>query len=188
MSATNKIARVTNRVGKSPAKADKIDGSDRTDKASPLKDPLEQYLGYQLRRAAFSTLTPLVEAFAALGVNPTEAIVIRFVRVNPGCTQADIGRAIGVKRTNMVPVVTGLMSKKLLQRTPADGRSHSLNLTDEGGELHRRITKVALDHEQFFFGDVPEEARKVLLEAFRVLRDKGDRERWDPTTALKRVT
>ncbi len=29
---------------------------------------------------------------------------------NPGCTQAQIGRAIGVKRTNMVPVANGLMS------------------------------------------------------------------------------
>jgi DNA-binding MarR family transcriptional regulator len=158
-----------------PEKLTKV--ADKTEKPSPLKDPLEHYLGYQMRRAAFATLTPLVEAFAAIGVNPTEAIVIRFVRVNPGCTQADIGRAIGVKRTNMVPVVNGLMSKGLLQRTPADGRSHSLFLTDEGGELHRRITKIALDHEQFFFGDVPEEKRKVLLEAFRVLRTKG--EEWD---------
>jgi DNA-binding MarR family transcriptional regulator len=148
-----------------------------TDMTSTLKDPLEDFLGYQLRRAAFATLTPLVEAFAELGVNPTEAIALRFVRANPGCTQADIGRAIGVKRTNMVPVVTGLMAKGLLERTPADGRSNSLYLTKEGGELHRRITKVALEHEQFFFGDVTDPARQVLMQAFRTLRAKG--ELWD---------
>jgi DNA-binding MarR family transcriptional regulator len=147
------------------------------EKPSVLKDPLEEFLGYQLRRAAFATLTPLVEAFAAIGVNPTEAIVLRFVRTNPGCTQADIGRAIGVKRTNMVPVVNGLMAKHLLERTAADGRSHSLYLTDAGADLLRKINKVASEHEEFFFGDVPAQMRQVLMEAFRVLRAKA--ELWD---------
>jgi DNA-binding MarR family transcriptional regulator len=145
------------------------------DNASTLKDPLEDVLGYQLRRAAFAVLTPLVEAFAALEVSPTEAIVIRFVRVNPGCTQAEIGRAIGVKRTNMVPVANGLVEKGLLERTPVDGRSNSLYLTKEGGELHRKITKVASEHEEFFFGDVPEDLRQILMQAFRALRAKGER-------------
>lgn len=148
-----------------------------TAKNPTLKDPLEHSLGYQLRRAAFATLTPLVEAFAELGVSPTEAIVIRFVRANPGCTQADIGRAIGVKRTNMVPVANSLMMKRLLERTPADGRSHSLYLTEDGIELLRKINKVAHEHEEFFFGDVPENLRRILMEAFRALRAKG--EMWD---------
>jgi DNA-binding MarR family transcriptional regulator len=142
--------------------------------SAALEDPLEDMLGYQLRRAAFATLTPLVEAFGELGLSPTEAIVIRFVKTNPGCTQADIGRAIGVKRTNMVPVVNGLMSKGLLQRTAADGRSHSLYLTAAGGELHRRTTEVAQAHEKFFFGDVTGEMRQVLMQAFRALRAKGE--------------
>ena len=145
-----------------------------TDKTPALEDPLDHFLGYQLRRAAFATLTPLVEAFAAIGVSPTEAIVIRLVRVNPGCTQADIGRAIGVKRTNMVPVANGLIAKGLLERTAADGRSHSLYLTREGLDLHRRITRIASEHEEFFFGDVPDDLRKILMEAFRALRAKGE--------------
>jgi DNA-binding MarR family transcriptional regulator len=146
-----------------------------TDKTPTLEDPLDHSLGYQLRRAAFATLTPLVEAFAAIGVSPTEAIVIRFVRANPGCTQADIGRAIGVKRTNMVPVANGLIAKGLLERTAADGRSHSLYLTKEGGDLHRRITRIASEHEEFFFGDVPDDLRQILMRAFRALRTKGER-------------
>jgi len=148
-----------------------------SEKTSALKDPMENLLGYHLRRAAFATWTPLVEAFAALGVNPTEATVIRFVRVNPGCTQADIGRAIGVKRTNMVTVVNGLMTKHLLERTAADGRSHSLYLTEAGTDLLRKINRIATEHEEFFFGDVPDSVRQVLMEAFRVLRVKA--EQWD---------
>jgi DNA-binding MarR family transcriptional regulator len=145
------------------------------DDTSALKDPLEDLLGYQLRRAAFATLSPLVDPFAELGMSSTEAIVIRFVRANPGCTQAEIGRAIGVKRTNLVPIANGLMSKGLLERTAADGRSHSLYLTKEGGEIHRKITKVAREHEDYFFGDIPDDLRRVLMQAFRSLRAKGER-------------
>jgi DNA-binding MarR family transcriptional regulator len=144
------------------------------DNTPVLKDPLENFLGYQLRRAAFTTLSALVDSFADLGVSNTEGVIIRFVHTNSGCTQADIGRAIGVKRTNMVPIINGLMVKGLLERAPADGRSHSLYLTEAGGELHRRIVRVHLEHEKYFFGDLPEETRRMLMESFRSLRAKGD--------------
>ena len=144
------------------------------DNTPGLKDPLDNFLGYQLRRAAFATLSALVDAFDGLGVSNTEGVIIRFVHTNPGCTQADIARAIGVKRTNMVPIINGLMVKGLLERAPADGRSHSLYLTDAGSELHRRIVRVHLEHEKYFFGDLSEEMRRTLMESFRSLRAKGD--------------
>jgi DNA-binding MarR family transcriptional regulator len=158
---------------------------DTTDKNAPLVDPLELYLGYQLRRAAFATQTLLVDSFAAIGVSPTEAIIIRFVRANPGCTQADIGRSIGVKRTNMVPVVTELMSKGLLERSAADGRSHSLYLSEDGAKLLRKINEVALAHEEFFFGDFPDALRQVLMQAFRTLRGKA--ESWEKPAVQQRT-
>jgi DNA-binding MarR family transcriptional regulator len=74
----------------------------------------------------------------------------------------------------MVPVVNGLMAKGLLERTPADGRSHELYLTREGGELHRKLVKVSLEHEKYFFGDVPDDLRQVLMQAFRSLRARAE--------------
>jgi DNA-binding MarR family transcriptional regulator len=145
-----------------------------TDDTPALRDPLENFLAYQLRRAAFATLSSLVDSFAELGVSNTEGVIIRFVQTNPGCTQADIGRAIGVKRTNMVPIINSLVVKGLLERAPADGRSHALYLTEAGGELHRRIARVHLEHEKYFFGDLPEETRRILMESFRLLRAKGE--------------
>jgi DNA-binding MarR family transcriptional regulator len=145
-----------------------------TDSTGTLKDPLENLLSYQLRRAAFVTLTALSESFGELGLTPTEAVVIRFVHANPGCTQADIGRSLGVKRTNMVPIANGLMTRGLIERTAADGRSHSLYLTKAGSELQRKIAKVSTEHEERFFGDTPEDTRQILLQAFRSLRAKSE--------------
>ena len=143
-------------------------------KTPGLRDPLEDLLGYQLRRASLVTFGALAETFEALGVRLTEAIIIRLIEANPGCNQAEISRSLGVKRTNMVPIINGLMVKGLLERAPADGRSHSLYLTEAGGELHRRIVRVHLEHEKYFFGDLPEEMRRILMESFRSLRAKGD--------------
>jgi len=143
------------------------------DHISALTDPLEDLLSYQLRRAALVTLSELVDSFARLGLTPTEAIIIRFVAANDGCTQAEIGRALGVKRTNMVPIVNGLMTKELLERFAVDGRSHSLHLTRQAHALHRKITKISLEHEARFFGDVPEQTKQVLLQTLRALRAKA---------------
>jgi DNA-binding MarR family transcriptional regulator len=158
-----------------------------TDNTRTLKDPLAHFLSYQLRRAAFVTLSALVESLAGLGSSVTEAIVIRFVHANPGCTQADIGRAIGVKRTNMVPIVNGLMLKRLLERTAADGRSHSLYLTVDGRELHRKIVKVGRANEEYFFGDVSEDTRQDLMNLFQSLRAKGEARDERPRAEVKRA-
>ena len=154
------------------------------DKKTPsLIDPLEDFLGYQLRRAAFGTMGVLLDAYADLGLSPTEAMVLRFAQANPRCTQAEIGRALGVKRTNMVPIVTRLMSSGLLERTPADGRSHSLYLTAKGVERHRRIAKLTLEFEQYFFADFPEKTRQILMQAFRSLRAKAEQRQASESSA-----
>lgn len=138
------------------------------------KDPLENLLGYQLRRAAFAMSSALVGAFAGLGLNLTEATLIRFVHANSGCTQADIGRALTIQRANLAPIINGLMAKGLIERTAADGRSHSLYLTSQGAEIQRRIVKLGQEHEQFFFGDLPDDTRQILMQVFRMLRSKGE--------------
>lgn len=137
---------------------------------SPLRDPLDDLLGYQLRRASMHMLTALNEGFEALGVRLTEAVIIRFVEANPGCNQGEIGRSLGVTRTNMVPIVAGLVNAGLIRREVADGRTHALHLTESGVDVHGRISQWTLDHERHFFGDMDEAERAILMKAFRTIR------------------
>ncbi|MCE7796682.1 MarR family transcriptional regulator [Sphingobium sufflavum] len=138
----------------------------------PLRDPLDHLLGYQLRRASMHTLTGLNEAFEGLGVRLTEAIILRFVEANPGCNQAEIGRALGVTRTNMVPVVAGLVDAGLVRREVADGRTHALHLTPDGVALHGRIDAATRAHEEHFFGDIDAAERAVLMQLCQRIRDR----------------
>ena len=146
-----------------------------TDELRLLKDPLENQFGYQLRRAAFATISALADSFAKLHLRLTETTFLRFVHANPGCTQSEVGRALGVKRANLVPIVNDLMANGFLERTPADGRSHALYVTKEGGDLHRKINEIVLEHEQYFFGDLSADERATLMRVFRSLRRKGER-------------
>jgi DNA-binding MarR family transcriptional regulator len=143
--------------------------------ASPpeLRDPLADMLGYQLRRASLLTLTALGEAFAELKLTLTEAAVIRMVQANPGCNQAEISRALGVKRTNMVPVIAGLVDARLIRRKAADGRTHALNLTRAGNLLHDRIAARSLALERHFFGDMDASSRQLLLDLLQRIRAKA---------------
>jgi DNA-binding MarR family transcriptional regulator len=131
-------------------------------KGTELLDPLEDLLGYQLRRASMAMMIPLVEAFGTLGLRLTEAVIIWFVQANPGCNQGEIGRALGIQRTNMVPIVAGLVEDGLIEREAADGRTHALSLTAKGKTMQNRIARAARDHEQAFFGDL-DDARKAAL-------------------------
>ena len=137
-----------------------------------LRDPLADMLGYQLRRASWVTMAALSEALEPFGLRMTEAITIRFVAANPGCNQAEIGRALGVKRTNLVPVVAGLVTAGLIDRSPADGRTHALRLTDAGGALHRQLAAAAIEVEHRFFGDIDEAERHMLICLFQRVRAK----------------
>ncbi len=143
-------------------------------KTEPLADPLEAALGYQLRRAMLVTLTALTDSYETLGLKVSEAIIIRFVGANPGCNQSAIGRALGVKRTNMVPIVAGLEARNLLIRPPADGRSNALFLTDAGKALLMRIQSAGDAIETRFFGDIAPATREILLDLCRTVRAKAE--------------
>ncbi|MCW1429122.1 MarR family winged helix-turn-helix transcriptional regulator [Novosphingobium sp. JCM 18896] len=140
----------------------------------PLIDPLEHLLGYQLRRASLATLAALSESYEALDLRLTDAIVLRFVGANPGCNQGEISKALGVRRTNMVPVVSGLVDRGLVKRAVADGRTHALTLTPAGQALHAEIDVLAHANEERFFGGFDEETRSVLLRALDTIRARAE--------------
>lgn len=139
-------------------------------KTGNLIDPLENHMGYQLRRASLMTLAALSEDFERLGLRLTDAVVMRFVAANPGCNQGQVSKALGIKRTNMVPVVAGLVDRGLMERRVADGRTHALALTDAGKALHERIVAAADAHEARFFGDFDAPTRTLLMDALRHVR------------------
>lgn len=138
--------------------------------SSVLEDPFECTLDYQLRRASLGSMQCLTQHFAELGVKIPEAATLRVIAANPGCSQGGVAKLLGMQRANMVPVVTALVERDLVRREVADGRTNALYLTDSGADLNQRIVMASKEHEQRFFGDMPEDMRKTLLEAASRIR------------------
>ncbi len=130
---------------------------------APFTNPLENLLGYQLRRASQAMLEDLVDSLKDLDLRPTSASVLLLVAANPGITQSRIGQILAIERANMVPMTAKLTAQGMLNRSRADGRSHGLHLTDEGKKATVKIRKRIADHEGKFWKHAGAAERAAIL-------------------------
>ena len=97
-----------------------------------MDDPLLRFPGYALRRAANATAAELSARLAALDLRQSDASLLLLVAVKPGATSSALGRALGVERANMVPLLKRLDEAGLIGREAIDGKSQGLRLTPAG--------------------------------------------------------
>jgi len=131
--------------------------------SAPLANPLEDLLGYQLRRASQAMLDDLVSALDAFSLRPTSVSVLLLVASNPGITQSRIGQILAVERANMVPMTAMLTKQGFITRSRADGRSHGLHLTAEGKSAVGKIRKRIAHHEEKFWRNTKIAEREATL-------------------------
>ncbi|MEC3947990.1 MarR family winged helix-turn-helix transcriptional regulator [Sphingobium sp. HWE2-09] len=118
-------------------------GMDRLDPPdNRLHDPVASHLGYLLRRASAAVMAALGARLAAIGMRPVEGTILILVGANPGCIQSDVGRMLGIKRANMVPLIAALANKGLIDKSPVDGRSLALSLTAAGEAARARVEAI----------------------------------------------
>ncbi|MEA3540882.1 MAG: MarR family winged helix-turn-helix transcriptional regulator [Pseudomonadota bacterium] len=131
-----------------------------------LHDPIASRLGYLLRRASATMMADLGEALGAVGLRPVEGTILILVGANPGCIQSELGRALGIKRANMVPLIAGLTAQNYLEKSPVDGRSFALSLTPRGEEARARVDGIMDAHEAGFarlLADVDQQQLRAAL-------------------------
>lgn len=139
-----------------------------------LHDPIASRLGYLLRRASATMMADLGEALGAVGLRPVEGTILILVGANPGCIQSELGRALGIKRANMVPLIAGLTAQNYLEKSPVDGRSFALSLTPRGEEARARVDSIMDAHEAGFarlLADVDQQQLRAALSLIANGRD-----------------
>ena len=139
-----------------------------------LHDPIASRLGYLLRRASATMMADLGEALGAVGLRPVEGTILILVGANPGCIQSELGRALGIKRANMVPLIAGLTAQNYLEKSPVDGRSFALSLTPRGEEARARVVGIMDAHEAGFarlLADVDQQQLRAALSLIASGRD-----------------
>jgi DNA-binding MarR family transcriptional regulator len=147
-----KVGRAVKKRGKraaAPARAEQNVGV----KSGALR--LEDLIGYNLRRAHGIQRQRFAAVFAPLSIRPVQLSILGLVYENPRLKQSDLGKALDIKRANVVTLLDQLERRNLIERKPArtDRRSLVLQLTPAGRklttqllELHRRLEADLTKH------------------------------------------
>lgn len=135
----------------------------------PLENPFDVLLGYQVRRASAAIMVSLNRELETLNISITEATLLTLIRANPGCSQSDLGRALGIQRTNIAPLVKNLMLADTLKRETATGRTLSLFLTQKGKTLEGKVQQAIARHEERIMRDIPTVQQQQTLTIIRQL-------------------
>lgn len=126
-------------------------------------------LGFPLRQVDLGWLRTVTEMLKPLGVTTGRAAALFYIERNPGCSQARLGKALGINRPSTARAVDELQAIGAVERRKltSTSRDNALHLTPGGEDLHRRITDITLAHEEAFFAPLTpterERFRQLML-------------------------
>jgi DNA-binding MarR family transcriptional regulator len=132
-----------------------------------------QGLSLLLVQLGFHAAARFAARLAPLGLEPRQFGVLSRLASNEGKTQQTIAKLLGLTATRMVFLVDELERLGLAERrrNPADRRSHSLHLTDQGRRALARAQAVALAHEDDLSAPLTPRQRQELTNLLRKLAD-----------------
>ena len=140
-----------------------------------INDPLEDLPGYALRRVSAAVMAKLAAGLSRLDLRPAESTVLLVIGANPGVTQSEVGRLLGIASANMAPLVARLADRGLIVREAVDGRSQGLTLSDAGRRITVKARSVVDELESDLLARIPAAERAAFLRVlFALARDQDD--------------
>ncbi len=137
--------------------------------------PLARDLGFALRRAQAAVAEDFDARFGPEGVRPLQVAVLTVLRHNPGLRQTQVSFALGIKRTNFVPLLDELEQSGLAERrqVPGDRRAVALFLTRAGAAKLDRLQAIAQAQEAAFIDRLGGNQRhRELLALLNLIADR----------------
>ncbi len=134
---------------------------------------LATMLSHTLRRAHGCVSDDLHREFAGEQMRALPYAVMVVLGRNPGLRQTQVGFALGIQPTNLVPLVDALEKRGLAERraVPGDRRARGLFLTRLGAETLARLDARAAAHEARLAKRLGPQGRAQLLALLRRLAD-----------------
>jgi len=128
-------------------------------------------LGYQLRLAQLWVFHDFEEHVGVLGVSPGRVGVLALIEANPGVTQGELARAVGLDRSTMVPLLDGLEKRGILERRRGvDRRTNGLWLTPSGRRMLVEVKRRIGAHEERIAARLSRAERVHLVALLRKLQ------------------
>jgi DNA-binding MarR family transcriptional regulator len=138
----------------------------------PDQPHLEEFIGYNLKRAYMIVLADFRRALGDEGMAPRQFSALSLVVQFPNITQSGLARMLGIERSGLVALVDELEGRGFLGRThvPGDRRVQALVATPAG----RRACQEALDavraHEAQLLSVLSAEEKETLAALLKKIR------------------
>jgi DNA-binding MarR family transcriptional regulator len=102
--------------------------------------PIEDLIGYALRRAQGVVYADLNGALARISLRPLQFTLLLMVAENPGSSQSNVCEALGIQKANCVPTMGELERRGYIirRKSTADARSYELHITHKGKRILQR--------------------------------------------------
>jgi DNA-binding MarR family transcriptional regulator len=137
--------------------------------------PLDQRIGYLLRRAQVAVFQHFFATFEELEIRPAQYSILTVIERNPGLSQSRVAEALGIKKANLVAVIDALEERGLVRRDPTrnDRRAYALSLTPAGQALTRKLHRMSAQHEGRIIDRVGADSYAALFEPLRAIAAMG---------------
>lgn len=131
--------------------------------------PLDDLVGYHLRRGYAVMSGDFAQTFAGTAMRQPLFAILSVISANPGINQGQVGKVLGIQRTNMVALVNELVDLKLVVRRLAqkDRRAFSLSLTDHGQDIMQSTLERIRLHEEKMLQRLTPRERSTLVGLLR---------------------
>lgn len=103
--------------------------------------------------------------------------VLNALVAEPGLDQRTVGERVGLDRSTIAEVISRLSRRGLLVkvRDPRDGRRFLLDLTEEGGRVHRRLTVRTARMNQVFLAPLTAEEQEQFFALIGRVSDAAEK-------------
>jgi DNA-binding MarR family transcriptional regulator len=139
---------------------------------------LEDLVGDNLRRASALALNDFAVEFSDLGLRPVLYGMLATVAQHAGISATELCRVLGIRRANMVPLITELEQQGLTERVSdaADRRVQRLYLSARARRVVPRLQLRIRQHEDSLLHSLTRPERAVLLQLLqRIWMDEEQR-------------
>jgi DNA-binding MarR family transcriptional regulator len=133
---------------------------------------LDSFVGYNLRRAAAKQRERFRSVFERYDIRPVQLTVLTLLNDNASMRQAALGKALEIKRANVVTLLAELEQRGLIERrlSSTDRRSYVVELTEHGLELTRELLTLHAKLEADLARALGRTELKSLVTALRAFR------------------
>ena len=145
--------------------------------ARPLDlDILPHLLGYNVRRAQIALWRDFLHTVAEGEIRPGMFSAIVIVRANPGISQIELAKELGIDKASMVGLIDRLEDAGWIvrKRSREDRRRHGLTVTAAGQTIYRDLKREMIEHERKFVERFTASERKQLMALLQRLHIRSE--------------